>query len=185
MKSILFMITAFSSFALAAPAPSPTKTVVTFATATVSPTKDSKVSGKINFTEQFGKVKVEGELTGLEPNSEHGFHIHEFGDCSSPDGNSAGGHFNPQNQPHGPLSGPHHAGDFGNVKADATGKATISEEIPDVSLEGPHNAIIGRGLIVHKAADDLKTQPTGNAGPRLACGVIGVASATSAAPAKK
>jgi Cu-Zn family superoxide dismutase len=188
MKSILFIL-GLTGVVIAgvvhAATPSPTKSVVTYATAIMTPTKDSTVNGKVTFTEQFGKVKVEGELSGLEPNSEHGFHIHEFGDCSTADGASAGGHFNPQNQPHGPMTGAHHAGDFGNVKADASGHAVISEEISDVSLEGPRNAIIGRGVIVHKTLDDLKTQPTGNAGARLACGVIGVASATTSAPAKK
>ncbi len=159
-------------------------TGVMYAVAVLSPTKLSRVRGKIFFTEEFGKVKVQGTIYGLKPNSKHGFHIHEYGDCTAPDATSAGGHYNPTHQPHGGLSGPHHAGDFGNIVADKHGVAHIDEMISGISLNGPMNPIIGRGVIVHKDADDLVSQPVGNAGPRLACGVIGASSAPKAPVAK-
>jgi Cu-Zn family superoxide dismutase len=105
----------------------------------------------------------------------HGFHIHEFGDCSAPDGTSAGGHFNPEGKMHGaPVDMSRHAGDMGNIEADESGKAHLEYIDPMMSLTGDHS-IIGRSVILHQNEDDLKTQPTGNAGPRIACGVIGVA----------
>jgi Cu-Zn family superoxide dismutase len=135
---------------------------------------DSGVKGTITFTQQDGSVAVSGEITGLTP-GEHAFHIHEFGDCSSADGMSAGGHFNPEGKPHG---GPHdeerHVGDLGNLKADDSGKAVVNLEDKMLQLSGPHS-IIGRSVIVHAKADDLKSQPAGNAGGRIACAVVGIA----------
>jgi Cu-Zn family superoxide dismutase len=122
-----------------------------------------------------GKVHVTGQITGLKPGSEHGFHIHEKGDCSAPDGMSAGGHFNPGHQDHGNVAtDPHHGGDMPNIKADDKGVATIDGPVSsNVNIgKGDDFDIIGRGLIVHADADDYKTQPTGNAGARLACAVI-------------
>ena len=108
----------------------------------------------------------------LAPDSLHGFHLHENGDCGSSDGMSAGGHFNPDARPHGPQSGPHHAGDMPALKADANGVASATFLLRGVSVsEGPHS-IIGKSLIVHKDPDDYTTQPTGNSGARIACGVI-------------
>jgi Cu-Zn family superoxide dismutase len=119
-------------------------------------------------------VKVVADVTGLTP-GKHGFHIHEFGDCSSSDGNSAGGHFNPTHKQHGaPDASDRHAGDLGNIEADASGKAHLEWSDKVMKLSGA-DSIVGHAVIVHEKVDDLKTQPTGNAGGRLACGVIGVA----------
>jgi Cu-Zn family superoxide dismutase len=156
--------------ALAAPAP------VTKAVAVLSPLGSSGVSGTVTFTKVESGVRVQAQIKGLKP-GDHGFHIHEFGDCRAPDGTSAGGHFNPSGAPHG---GPHdaqrHAGDMGNVTAGADGGASIDYVDDQASFEGPNN-ILGRGVIVHEKGDDLKTQPTGNAGGRVACGVIGAVKA--------
>ena len=134
---------------------------------------ESKVKGTITFTKTANGIHVEGEITGLTP-GEHGFHVHEFG-VWSPDGMATGGHFNPSKAAHSSHESPkRHVGDLGNVKADEHGKALIDLDDDQLSFEGP-NCILGRGLVVHEKADDLKTQPTGNAGGRLAVGVIGVA----------
>jgi superoxide dismutase, Cu-Zn family len=140
----------------------------------LSPTLGNNVSGMITFTSSPEGVLVKGDLHGLTP-GKHGFHIHECGDCSAADGSSAGGHYNPSNMPHGaPADMSRHEGDMGNIEADASGNAHIEYTDKMLSLNGP-NSIIGRGIIVHKDADDLKSQPSGNAGPRVACGVIGIA----------
>jgi len=145
---------------------------VTKAIAVLSPTKGSIVSGTV--TKVDGGVKIVADLAGLTP-GQHGFHIHEFGDCSAPDATSAGGHFNPHHMQHGgPDATMRHAGDFGNLEADASGKAHYERVDATLSLDGA-DSIIGRGVIVHASPDDLKTQPTGNAGARVACGAIGVA----------
>ncbi|MEQ9378623.1 MAG: superoxide dismutase family protein [Imperialibacter sp.] len=137
----------------------------------LSPTEGNQVKGTVTFTETADGVKVVADLTGLEP-GKHGFHIHEFGDCSAPDGTSAGGHFNPDNAPHASLTDANrHAGDMGNIVADASGNAHIEFTDKMLMLSG-EKSIVDKGLIVHKNMDDLKTQPTGNAGPREACGTI-------------
>ena len=147
---------------------------VTKAVAVLSPTKGSNVSGTVTFTKVDGGVKIVADLTGLKP-GEHGFHIHEFGDCSAPDATSAGGHFNPQHMQHGaPDATARHAGDFGNLVADESGKAHYDRVDTTIALDGA-DGVIGHAVIAHEKADDLKTQPTGNAGGRVACGVIGVA----------
>jgi Cu-Zn family superoxide dismutase len=137
----------------------------------------------VTFTLTTGGVRVEADIRGLTPGP-HGFHIHEFGDCSSPDAMSTGGHFNPTKSEHGaPASTKRHVGDLGNIEADDDGHATLDLIDPALAFSGP-NSIIGRGLVVHEKADDLKTQPTGNAGGRLAVGVIGIAKAVEPAKAK-
>ena len=142
------------------------------AVAEMNPTQGNNVRGIVTFREMGGMIHVTADLTGLPP-GKHGFHIHEKGDCSAPDASSAGGHFNPANAPHGnPHAGPHHAGDFGNLEADKSGKAHFETMFDDITLTDGPNSIIGRAVIVHANEDDLKTQPTGNAGARLACGVI-------------
>jgi Cu-Zn family superoxide dismutase len=144
------------------------------ATATLSATTGNNTAGNVRFVQQRnGRVLVSGEIRGLKPNAEHGFHVHEKGDCSSGDGMSAGGHFNPNAQPHGRHEmGPHHAGDLQSLRADANGVARFSFESTGISV-GPGVAdVVGRGLIVHRDPDDYTTQPTGNSGPRLACAVI-------------
>lgn len=146
----------------------------TKAIAVLHPTAGSSVAGSVTFTRSGEEIKVVADVTGLTP-GKHGFHIHEFGDCSSSDGNSAGGHFNPTHKAHGaPDAGDRHAGDLGNLEADASGKAHLEWSDKVMKLSGA-DSVVGHAVIVHEKADDLKTQPTGNAGGRLACGVIGVA----------
>ncbi len=143
------------------------------ATAVLEPRSGSDVSGTISFTEEDGGVRVSGEIHGLEPGP-RGFHVHEHGDCSAEDAMSAGGHFNPKDVPHGaPSEGEHHIGDMGNVMVDEDGVARLDEHFEFLSLEeGAQNSILGRAVIVHAEEDDLVTQPTGDAGARLGCGVI-------------
>jgi Cu-Zn family superoxide dismutase len=148
--------------------------VPTKAIAVLHPTKGSNVEGTVTFTKIGDEIKVVADVTGLSP-GKHGFHIHEFGDCSSPDGKAAGGHFNPANALHaGHDAAQRHVGDLGNIEADNSGKAHLELTDKLMTMSG-ENSIIGRGLIVHEKADDLKTDPTGNAGGRVACGVIGIA----------
>ena len=143
------------------------------ATARLEPTRGNSTQGTVRFVQNGAAVRVSGEISGLKPGSEHGFHIHEKGDCSSGDGNSAGGHFNPTGTPHGRHGqGPHHTGDLPSLRADGNGVATFNFESRSIAIgAGPTN-IVGRGLIVHANPDDFVTQPTGNAGGRLACAVI-------------
>lgn len=145
------------------------------ATAQLAFTQGNTATGTVQFVQKSnGVVTVSGEVSGLRPLSEHGFHIHEKGDCSSGDGMSAGGHFNPDGQPHGRSdAAAHHVGDLMSLRADANGVARFNVESRSMSLtrDDPRN-VIGKGLIVHRDADDFTTQPTGNSGPRLACGVI-------------
>jgi Cu-Zn family superoxide dismutase len=137
------------------------------------PTEGNNVNGIITFKQTTGGVIIKGDIQGLTP-GKHGFHIHEYGDCSSIDGSSAGGHFNPMSMQHGaPTDKERHEGDMGNIVADASGNAHIEYIDSVIKLNGP-DSIIGRGVVVHKGEDDLKSQPTGNAGPRVACGVIGI-----------
>jgi Cu-Zn family superoxide dismutase len=158
------------------PAAKPPGAPVTRAVAVLQPAKDGKVEGTLTFTKESPGVKVTGRITGLTVGT-HGFHIHEFGDCSAADFGSAGGHYNPTAHPHaGPSESRRHIGDMGNVEAGADGVATVDYTDPRLRFEGAHG-ILGRGVIVHASPDDFKTQPTGNAGGRLACGVIGVAKA--------
>ena len=136
------------------------------------PNPQSPVQGSITFSEVRGIVSVSGTVTGLKPNAAHGFHVHEKGDCSAPDFSSAGGHFNPTNQPHGAHGqGAHHLGDMPQLMADANGTANISFNSQSLQLRGP-NSIIGKSVIVHRDPDEPTHQPVGNAGPRLACGII-------------
>lgn len=136
----------------------------------------SLISGKLTLVPMGAGVHVTGEVGGFRPGSSHGFHIHEKGDCSAADASSAGGHFNPAGQPHGrAMQGAHHAGDSDNITADAKGVAKINTHIGGVSLGGgARNDIVGRGFVVHAAPDDYTSQPAGNAGARVACGVIKV-----------
>lgn len=165
MKPTLLAVLVAAAVA-AAPAP------VTKAVAVLGPLGSSGVSGTVTFTKVEGGVRVSARISGLKEGA-HGFHVHEFGDCSAADGTSAGGHFNPGASPHaGPHDAQRHTGDMGNVTAGADGVATLDYVDPRAAFEGP-DSILGRGVIVHANADDLKTQPTGNAGGRLACGVVG------------
>ncbi len=156
------------------PAPAAMTAAPTKAVAVVHALGDTKTAGKVTFTKVDGGIKIEADITGLTP-GKHGFHVHEFGDCSMMDGTCAGGHFNPDGKPHGgPDSAERHVGDFGNLEAGADGKAHYSRVDKLITLSGPHS-IIGRSIIVHAGADDLHTQPSGDAGARAGCGVIGIA----------
>lgn len=143
------------------------------ATAELEPTEGNNVTGTVTFTSVDGGVEIVADLEGLEP-GKHGFHIHEKGDCSAPDAESAGGHFNPDGSPHGDPDNPagqRHVGDMGNVEADEEGKAHYERTDQVISMEG-ENSIVGKAVIVHAQPDDLQSQPVGEAGSRLACGVI-------------
>lgn len=145
------------------------------AQAMLMPLGESVVGGLVRFTElPGGGVEVVGQIAGLTKNGTHGFHVHEFGDCSTPDGTSAGGHFTVGESHHGgPTSDGRHLGDLGNLKSDETGTAVIKSSDKMLSLSGP-NSILGRAVVVHAGEDDLKSQPAGNSGPRIGCGVIGL-----------
>lgn len=144
---------------------------------------DSGVKGTVTFTEKVSDkdgnqekhIVVTYNITGLTPGETRGFHIHEHGDCSSEDGMSAGGHFNPHGHDHGDLDGDEvHAGDLGNITADKDGNARGKiKNVTQISLNKKDDTyIVGRSVIVHEKEDDLKSQPTGDAGGRVACGVI-------------
>jgi superoxide dismutase, Cu-Zn family len=142
------------------------------ARAELSPASGSNTSGTVDFYETARGVRMVVKVSGLTP-GQHGFHIHDKGDCSAPDATSAGGHFNPGGSKHGgPNDAERHAGDFGNLTADASGNAKLELVSQSISFDGP-TSIIGKGVIVHAKPDDLKTQtPPGNAGARVACGNI-------------
>lgn len=142
------------------------------AVAIVEPTKGNTAQGTVRFIQEGKKLKVIADITGLKPNSKHGFHIHEGHECGE-DGMKAGGHYNPEGHPHGgPDSAQKHAGDLGNLSADASGKAHLELTVDYLSVNGPKNPIVGRTIMVHSNPDDLTSQPTGNAGGRIGCGVI-------------
>jgi Cu-Zn family superoxide dismutase len=141
------------------------------ATARLQSKSGSQVSGTIRFVQVGNRVRVTGEVTGHTGGSK-GFHLHEKGDCSSADGMSAGGHFNPAKAKHG-APGAGHAGDLGNLVFDQSGRASVNMMVDGITVSrDAANGIIGRAVIVHASEDDLKTDPTGNAGGRVACGVI-------------
>lgn len=149
------------------PPPPPLKAV-----AEMQPTEGNETRGTVTFEQVNGKVHVMAKLSGLTPGL-HGFHVHENGDCSAPDGTSAGGHFNPTGEHHGgPESSVHHVGDLGNIEADENGNAEHHATLDFLDLGDGEKSILNRGLIVHAKPDDLVSQPTGAAGARLACGVI-------------
>jgi len=143
------------------------------ATAQLQPTKGSKTFGEATFEQVGGKVHAVIYVQGLKPGQEHGLHIHEVGDCSSGDGMSTKGHFNPLGKPHGRHEGAErHAGDLPSLKAGKDGRAKVDAMLDGIGIGDGPTDIVGRGLIVHADPDDFKTQPTGNAGARIACGAI-------------
>lgn len=144
------------------------------AVAMLQPTQGNVTAGTVRFEQHRHAVMVFARVTGLKPNQEHGFHVHEKGDCSSADGMSAGGHFNPTGKPHGHFSGTErHVGDMPNLRADANGVAETRFMMTGMEVgTGGTTDIVGKGLIVHVNPDDYTSQPTGNAGGRLACAVI-------------
>ena len=171
--------TASAPTAAAAPvpaeAPPPAETPPAPAVAAqLTPTQGNTAGGDLTLTAEGDKVHVTGTLQGLKPNSEFGFHIHEKGDCSSPDASSAGGHFNPTNTEHGdPQGAMHHGGDMLNAKSDAQGTAQVDVVASGVSLtSGQPDDVHGKAIVLHEKRDDYKTQPSGDSGKRIACGVI-------------
>lgn len=157
-----------------APAPEPETMAMRSAAARFEPAPGSNVSGTVRFIEEDGGVRVVADLTGVESAGKHGFHIHENGQCEH-DGDhfsSAGGHFNPTNAPHAcPPTEPRHAGDLGNVEVGPDGAGRLEATTNLLSLEGP-NSVVGKAVILHADEDDCQTQPTGNAGGRIACAVV-------------
>lgn len=140
--------------------------------ATTQPT-DNNVVGTVTFTQTDDGVKFIAEVDGFAPNTKHGFHIHDKGDLSAPNLSSAGPHFNPMQEKHGgPDSPHHHLGDLGNLEADANGHAKLEGVVKDVCLVGDNHCIVGKSVIIHAKEDDLKTDPSGKSGGRIAGGVI-------------
>ena len=160
----------------ATPSAPAAKSTAKSATVNLASASGSLVSGKLTVVPMGNGVHLTGEVGGLSPGSTHAIHIHEKGDCSAADASSAGGHFNPAAQPHGKVgSGAHHGGDMDNLVANAEGVAQVNAHAEGVTLGGgAANDVAGKAVIVHAAADDYRTQPTGNAGGRVACGVITV-----------
>ena len=139
----------------------------------LAPTEGNTASGTVNFSQDGNVMQIDIQVDNLAPNTFHGLHIHSNGDCRAPDASSAGGHFNPHGSSHGGRqSESRHIGDLGNIQADVWGSANVSIQVTGISLGKEINNIIGRAVIVHAKADDLRSQPSGNAGPRIACGLI-------------
>lgn len=143
------------------------------AIAVISPASASACKGIVRFKQEDGGVKLTADIEGLAPDSKHGFHIHEFGDCSAADATSAGSHYDPAGTKHhgSPSDAVKHGGDMGNLQADKAGKAHLQLSLDGVTISGAHS-ILGRAVIVHANPDDF-SQPVGNAGGRIGCGVIG------------
>lgn len=142
------------------------------ASAVMRPASGSQAHGVVKFTQVGTRVRVDAEIAGLSPGL-HGMHVHEKGDCSAPDATSTGPHFSTAGKKHGgPDSIERHAGDLGNVNANEYGKATLSIMVEGISVAQGPEAVVGRGVIVHANADDLRTDPTGNSGDRISCGVV-------------
>ena len=144
------------------------------AVARVAPTQGNTVTGSVALASSPEGVRITGAIQGLKPNAEFGFHVHEKGDCSAPDGSSAGGHFNPTQAQHGnPTSGAHHAGDMVNIRSNGEGVAQVDTTAAGTTLHGePNTDVMGKAIVVHESPDDYATQPSGNSGKRVACGVI-------------
>jgi Cu-Zn family superoxide dismutase len=162
--AILIVATLFASCASMSKGPS--------ASAILNPTSGSTANGTVMFVQKAdGSVDVTAHLTGVPPGI-HGFHVHDKGDCGD-NGNAAGGHFNPMATAHGaPNLDPHHAGDFGNVTANAQGVVDTKFNTHSITVAPGPMSVVGHAVILHANPDDLVTQPSGNAGPRIACGVV-------------
>jgi Cu-Zn family superoxide dismutase len=154
--------------------PPPADSAPAAASVQLAPTQGHNASGTLALTAEGDSVRLAGTLQGLPPNGEFGFHIHENGDCSAPDASSAGAHFNPANAQHGnPQGDVHHAGDMLNAKSDAQGAAMVDAVASGVSLDsGQPNGVRGKAVVLHEKPDDYASQPAGNSGARIACGVI-------------
>lgn len=144
------------------------------AVAQIAPTQGNTVTGSLALAQSPEGVHITGSIQGLKPDAEFGFHVHEKGDCTAPDGSSAGGHFNPTQAQHGnPTGASHHSGDLLNIKSDAQGVAQVDVTAAGTSLHGdPTTDVLGKAIVVHEGPDDYTTQPSGNSGKRVACGVI-------------
>ena len=139
----------------------------------MKPTAGNTVSGTVRFEQLGSKVIVTAAVSGLKANAEHGFHVHEKGDCSAADAMSAGGHFNPGGKPHGHhRKSERHAGDMPNLRADSSGVARVMWETDLLAVGAGAANVVGRAVVIHRDPDDYASQPAGNSGPRLACGVI-------------
>ncbi len=138
----------------------------------IEPTKGNSVKGMVTFTQVGDKVKVVADIAGFEPNTKHGIHVHEGTECGE-DGMKAGSHFNPEKHEHGlPEKAARHAGDFGNLEADKDGKAHLELTVDNITLGGDkNNNVVGHAMIIHAKVDD-GSQPVGNAGARIGCGII-------------
>jgi superoxide dismutase, Cu-Zn family len=150
------------------------KAVQNEASVEIRPTSGQTAKGEIQFLQSKGRLSISGRIEGLKANSIHGIHIHENGDCSAADASSAGDHFNPVNEKHGALgrTPSAHMGDLGNISADANGVAVIDRKFDGLRLNTGKGSIVGRSVVVHEKIDDLKSQPAGDSGSRIACGII-------------
>jgi Cu-Zn family superoxide dismutase len=151
--------------------------VTRHAVANIEARSGSTVNGSVEFQQATnGKTYVRIALKGLPPNTKHGLHLHDTGDCSAPDAASAGPHFNPTASMHGaPNVGAHHAGDLGNVTSDANGEVMEHFATPWLTLDEGATAVVGHAVVVHADPDDLTSQPAGNSGKRVGCGVVSMA----------
>ena len=167
-------VTACATKPPAPPAPPAPQSTAKSGQANLAAASGSLVSGRVMLAPMRDGVHLTGTLGGFQPGSVHGLHVHEKGDCSAADASSAGGHFNPAGSAHGRAGTPtHHAGDMDNVTADGNGQVQLDIHLANVTLGGgAPNDIANRALVVHAAADDYMTQPSGNSGARVACGVI-------------
>ena len=163
-----------------APAPAPMADAKIVAVAVMRPSQaattqpsDNNVVGTVTFTQTNDGITFVADIDGFEPNTKHGFHIHNKGDLSAPNLSSAGGHYNPTGEAHGgPTSPHHHLGDLGNLEADANGHAHLEGQMKNVTLTGPINSILGKSVIIHAKEDDLHSQPSGESGARISGGII-------------
>ncbi len=158
----------------AAPATAVVEAAPANAATVLAGSSGSSVAGALQLTASSAGVTLAGEISGLAPSTEHGFHMHEIGDCSAPDAKSAGDHFNPAHAEHGgPTAAARHLGDIPNIQSDATGRVAINATIAGATLrDGGPSDLVGRAVIVHAKRDDYTTQPSGDSGDRIACGVI-------------
>ena len=164
---------------LATDVPGPTAEAEGMAALATLEGPDGANLGEVRFTRDADGVRVEAHLQGIEGSGPHGFHVHENGTCDAPSFESAGGHFNPTGAPHAcPPTEPRHAGDLGNVEIDGDGGGHLEMTTNLLSLQG-QNSVIGKAVIVHGAVDDCTSQPSGDAGPRIACGVVALSQPTA------
>lgn len=167
---LLMLLSACSSAPATAPA---SRAPGSTASAEMKPTAGQSAAGVVTLRQKGESIELRAQLSGLQPGQVHGFHVHEKGDCSAPDASSAGAHLNPADAPHGmPHTGPHHAGDLPALKADASGRAEVTFEVKGTLLGAGAADFMGKALVVHAQPDDYRSQPAGNSGARIACGVI-------------